>query len=158
MAQRTQVVFIGDIDGSEAAESVRFGLAGTTYEVDLSAKTDKLARIFEPYIAATRKTGGNTRRIARSPRAAGPSPQEVRTWARAQSIDVKDKGRVPAELIVASRRPSRTSTVCLPRPSWPRRLPCQSRAGSCGSRDLLQMTQALAIWLTWPTSTQMLIE
>jgi hypothetical protein len=68
---------------------------------DLSKKNaDKLAKIFEPYIAAARKTGANTRRTARSPRLGGPSPQEVRTWARAEGIEVKDKGRVPAELIV----------------------------------------------------------
>jgi Lsr2 len=101
MAQRTQVVFTDDIDGSEAAGTVRFGLAGATYEVDLSTKNaDKLAKVLEPYIAAARKTGGSTRRAAKSPRPAGPSPQEVRTWARAEGIDVKDKGRVPAELIV----------------------------------------------------------
>jgi hypothetical protein len=101
MAQRTQVVFTDDIDGSEAAGTVRFGLAGTSYEVDLSTKNaDKLATILEPYIAAARKTGGNTRRTARSPRADEPSPQEVRTWARAEGIDVKEKGRVPAELTV----------------------------------------------------------
>ena len=54
----------------------------------------------EPYIAAARKTGGSARRAARSSRPAGPSPQEVRAWARAEGIEVKDKGRVPAELIV----------------------------------------------------------
>jgi hypothetical protein len=32
----------------------------------------KLAQIFEPYIAAARKAGGNTRRAARSPRPMHP--------------------------------------------------------------------------------------
>jgi Lsr2 len=101
MAQRTQVVFTDDIDGSEATGTVRFGLAGTSYEVDLSQKNaDKLAQILEPYIAAARKGARSTRRTARNPRPTGPSPQEVRSWARAEGIDVKDKGRVPAELIV----------------------------------------------------------
>jgi hypothetical protein len=101
MAQRTRVVFTDDIDGSEAAGTVRFGLAGATYEVDLSTKNaDKLAKILQPYIAAARKAGGSPRRAAKNPRPAGPTPQEVRTWARAEGIDVKDKGRVPAELIV----------------------------------------------------------
>jgi hypothetical protein len=102
MAQRTQVVFTDDVDGGEAIGTVRFGLEGTSYEVDLSQKNaDKLAKALEPYIAAARKTGsGSPRRTAKPPRPAGPSPQEVRTWAKDQGIEVKDKGRVPAELIV----------------------------------------------------------
>jgi hypothetical protein len=104
MAQRTQVVFTDDMDGSEAAGTVRFGLEGTTYEVDLSQKNaGQLAKVLEPYIAAARKTGGSpARRAATSSRSrpAGPRPQEVRAWAKGQGIEVKDKGRVPAELIV----------------------------------------------------------
>jgi hypothetical protein len=101
MAQRTQVVFTDDIDGSEAAGTVRFGLTSATCELDLSTKNaDKLAKILQPYIAAARKAGGSPRRAARNPRTAGPTPQEVRTWARAEGIDVKDRGRVPTELIV----------------------------------------------------------
>jgi hypothetical protein len=43
MAQRTQVVFTDDVDGSEAIGTVKFGLEGTAYEVDLSQKNaDKL--------------------------------------------------------------------------------------------------------------------
>ena len=36
MAQRTQVLYVDDIDGSEAAGTVRFGLGGTDYEIDLN--------------------------------------------------------------------------------------------------------------------------
>ena len=34
MAQKTQVILIDDIDGSEATQSVTFGLDGATYEID----------------------------------------------------------------------------------------------------------------------------
>ena len=33
-------------------------------------------------------------------RQAGLNTTEVREWAKAQGIDVKDRGRVPAELVV----------------------------------------------------------
>ena len=36
MAQKIQTLFIDDLDGSEAAGTVRFGLDGTDYEIDLS--------------------------------------------------------------------------------------------------------------------------
>ena len=49
MAQKIQTVFIDDLDGSEAEGTVRFGLDGTEYEIDLSAEhaqalRDALAR------------------------------------------------------------------------------------------------------------------
>jgi hypothetical protein len=43
------------------------------------------------------------RRPARSGRrgsASGLNTTEVREWAKAQGIEVKDRGRVPAELVV----------------------------------------------------------
>ena len=37
-AQKIQTLFIDDLDGSEAEGTVRFGLDGADYEIDLSAK------------------------------------------------------------------------------------------------------------------------
>ena len=104
MAQKIQTLFIDDLDGSEAEGTVRFGLDGTDYEIDLNAKhaqalRDALAR----YVQAARRAGGGTRRPARGGRKAsgsGVDTTEVREWAKAQGIDVKDRGRVPAELVV----------------------------------------------------------
>jgi hypothetical protein len=102
MAQHAQIVFTDDIDGSDAAGSVRFGLQGTSYEIDLSKKNaDKLAKVLEPYIKAARKaSSGSRRQPAARPRPAGPNPAAVREWAKSEGMEVKDKGRVPAELIV----------------------------------------------------------
>ena len=36
MAQRTQVILVDDIDGSEATQTVTFGIDGVTYEIDLN--------------------------------------------------------------------------------------------------------------------------
>ena len=104
MAQKVQTLFIDDLDGSAADGTVRFGLDGAEYEIDLNAEhaqalRDALAR----YVGAARRAGGGTRRPARSGRRAradGVDTTEVREWAKAQGIDVKDRGRVPAELVV----------------------------------------------------------
>jgi len=37
MAQKIQTLFVDDLDGSEAEGTVRFGLDGAHYEIDLSA-------------------------------------------------------------------------------------------------------------------------
>ena len=66
MAQKIQTLFIDDLDGSEAEGTVRFGLDGTEYEIDLNtehaqALRDALAR----YVGAARRAGGSARRPAR---------------------------------------------------------------------------------------------
>ena len=38
MAQRVHIVLEDDVDGSKADETVSFGLDGSSYEIDLSAK------------------------------------------------------------------------------------------------------------------------
>jgi len=102
MAQHAQIVFTDDIDGSDAADTVRFGLEGTSYEIDLSKKNaEKLAKVLEPYVKAARKASGASRKQpAGRARATGPNPAAVREWAKSEGMEVKDKGRVPAELIV----------------------------------------------------------
>ena len=61
MAQKIQTLFIDDLDGS-AAGTVRFGLDGTEYEIDLNAEhakhiRDALAR----YVDATRGASASAR-------------------------------------------------------------------------------------------------
>ena len=103
MAQKIQTLLIDDLDGSEAEGTVRFGLDGTEYEIDLSAEhaqalRDALAR----YVSAARRASGGARRPVRGGRRApggGVDSTEVREWAKAQGIEVKDRGRVAADLV-----------------------------------------------------------
>lgn len=63
------------------------------------ALRDALARC----ISAARRAGSNARRPARNGRkapASGLNTTEVRELAKAQGIEVKERGRVPAELVV----------------------------------------------------------
>ncbi len=108
MAQKIQTLFIDDIDGSEAEGTVRFGLDGADYEIDLNAKhAEALRKALAKYVDAARRSSGTARRPARSggrrASATGVNTTEVREWAKAQGIDVKDRGRVPAELVVRFR-------------------------------------------------------
>ena len=46
MAQQVQTLFIDDIDGGPAEGTVRFGLDGTDYEIDLStAHSEELHKV-----------------------------------------------------------------------------------------------------------------
>ena len=96
-------MFIDDIDGTEAEGTIRFALDGAEYEIDLNAKhAAALRRALARYIDAARRSTGAARRPARSGRrasASGVNTTEVREWAKAQGIEVKDRGRVPAELV-----------------------------------------------------------
>ena len=99
VAQRTQIMYIDDIDGSQADGTVRFGLDGTSYEIDLSKKhADELARVIRPYIDVARKVP-STRRSIQGGRPVRRSQSDVRAWARAQGLKVSDRGRIPADLL-----------------------------------------------------------
>jgi Lsr2 len=109
MAQKIQTLFVDDLDGSKAEGTVRFGLDGADYEIDLNAEhaqalRDALAR----YVQAARRASGRRRgRSARRGRPDGVDSTEVREWAKAQGIEVKDRGRVPSELIARFKAATR---------------------------------------------------
>ncbi len=105
MAQQIQTFFVDDIDGGDATGTVRFALDGAEYEIDLSAEhTDELRTVLGKYIGHARKVGG-TRRAARGGRrrASSIDTHEVREWAKGQGIDIKDRGRVPADVVIRYR-------------------------------------------------------
>ena len=105
MAQKVNIVLVDDIDGSEATETVTFGLDGTSYEIDLNdTHAAGLRDVLAPFIGHGRKVGSAPRRGARrsgsgsAPSTSGPSAKEIRDWARENGHDVPDRGRVSAEV------------------------------------------------------------
>ena len=111
MAQRVNVVLVDDIDGSDAAETVSFGLDGVQYDIDLSAaNADKLRESLAGYIGHARRaasrsggrssgrSGGRRRSRGRSSSSGGAAAADVRAWARENGWDVPDRGRVSAEV------------------------------------------------------------
>ncbi len=104
MAQKVQTLFIDDIDGGEAAGTVRFALDGVEYEIDLSIEhTDELHTALGKYIGHARKVGGTTRRRGGRRGVSTIDTTAVRAWAREQGIDIKDRGRVPADVVAKYR-------------------------------------------------------
>jgi hypothetical protein len=104
MAQQIQTLFIDDIDGGEAAGTVRFALDGVEYEIDLSIEhTDELHTAVGKYIDHARKVGG-TRRGTRGRRGASAiDTHKVREWAKEQGIEIKERGRIPANIVAQYR-------------------------------------------------------
>jgi hypothetical protein len=99
MAQRTQVLYVDDIDGSDAEGTVRFGFDGTDYEIDLNKDhADQFAQAIGPFIAAARKAP-SSRRPARGSRAGRQNLSDVRAWARGQGIKISERGRIPADVL-----------------------------------------------------------
>ncbi|HSU73410.1 MAG TPA: Lsr2 family protein [Terrabacter sp.] len=103
MAQKVHIVLVDDLDGSEATESVSFGLDGTSYEIDLNdANAARLRDALAEFVGHGRKVGSASRRGRRpsgsAAAAGGPSAREIRDWARSNGYDVPDRGRVSAEV------------------------------------------------------------
>jgi hypothetical protein len=98
MAQKVNIILVDDLDESTADETVRFGLDGANYEIDLNKKNAKKLRdALAPYVAVSRKVRTPRSRGA-AKAAAGGSAKEIREWARSNGYDVPDRGRVPNEI------------------------------------------------------------
>jgi hypothetical protein len=102
MAQKVQVLLVDDLDGSEATETVTFGLDGSAYEIDLSTgNANKLRKELEPYVEHARKaTGAATARRRRT--RTGPGRErsaQIRAWAKQRGYKVNERGRIPANIV-----------------------------------------------------------
>lgn len=100
MASLTKIELTDDLDGSPADETVRFGLDGAAYEIDLSGgNANGLRGVFGDYVKAARKAGKLTKPGA-APKASTVTKQDqeesraIRGWARRNGIKVADRGRV----------------------------------------------------------------
>ncbi|WP_210649949.1 Lsr2 family protein [Nocardioides sp. SYSU D00065] len=104
MAQKVNIVLVDDLDGTEATETVTFGLDGTTYEIDLNdANAAALREALSGYVGHARKVAGGSRRGARrsSGSTSGSSSsntKDVREWAKEQGMEVSERGRISAEV------------------------------------------------------------
>jgi hypothetical protein len=128
MAQKIEVLLLDDLDGSEASQTVRFGLDGASYEIDLSDhNANALRDALADYVAHGRKNGRRTgpatmrpatmrpatmrpatmRPAASVARGAGASRVDreqthaIREWARNNGHTISDRGRIPAAVVEA---------------------------------------------------------
>jgi len=100
---------IDDLDGGDAAETVSFGLDGSTYEIDLSKKN---AASFRKSLARYVKAARRSTASSRSPRPkAAPAKKasakpkrgfdilQLREWAGANKVSVPARGRIPNSVV-----------------------------------------------------------
>lgn len=103
MAQKVNIILVDDIDGSEAEETVTFGLDGTSYEIDLNAANAQALRdAMAGYVGYARKVTTARRSAGRksapAASAGGTSAAEIREWARSNGYDVPERGRIPGNV------------------------------------------------------------
>ena len=108
MAQRTQLVLIDDLDGTEItdgnAQSITFSWSGVDYSIDLSkANADEFEKAIGPYLEKAQRVGGRKNRPSSSS-SSSSSPSQVdtkavRAWAASNGIELSNRGRVPADVI-----------------------------------------------------------
>ena len=105
MAQKVHIVLEDDLDGTEATETVSFGLDGTNYEIDLNDdNANSLREALATYVGHARKVSGARRNgtARRSSSTAstngGASAKEIREWARSNGHEVPERGRIPADV------------------------------------------------------------
>ena len=106
MAREVIEKLIDDLDGSEATDTVTFGLDGSTYEIDLNRKNaTALRKALEPYVKAARKglpTAGRRKAAAASPARKMPRDYDIlqlREWAGSNGVDVPARGRIPQAVV-----------------------------------------------------------
>ncbi len=108
MAKRTIHVLVDDLDGGDADETIRFGLDGVEYEIDLShPNAAKLRDVFSRFIAAGSKVSGKASRVpVRQVRSGGSAGSDtdrehrarVREWAHANGVPVSERGRIAQDV------------------------------------------------------------
>jgi Lsr2 len=126
MAQKITVALEDDIDGGPADQTVRFGLDGAEYEIDLSTRNAAAFRArLAPFTERARKAGRGARSRPGRSAASRERSGDIRAWARNQGIAVSDRGRIPASVIeqyqAAAKRPDTAQTTASPRQQVPAR-------------------------------------
>ena len=98
MATKITVALEDDLDGGPADETLRFGLGGSEYEIDLNKKNAAAFRKqLAPFVEHARRAGRGQHR----PRTSSSRQRSggIRAWAKGKGIPVSDRGRIPASVV-----------------------------------------------------------
>jgi hypothetical protein len=98
MAQRVVYELLDDLDRTPATQTVKFGLDGRNYSVDLNdAHATDLRSFLKPYVDAARKA--QKARGQEAKKGDDFDPAAVRAWAASNGIEVSKRGRVPQAVV-----------------------------------------------------------
>jgi len=96
-----------DTDGSQASETVIFGLDGFGYEIDLSEKNALALRdTLTDWISHARKISARGKpgsEVAKKVPFTEVDTKAVRAWADANHVKSNSRGRIPADIITQYR-------------------------------------------------------
>ena len=104
MAKKFIEVLTSDLSGeqSEDVQTVKLGLDGRAYEVDLTARErEELDDVLRVYVAKARRAASAKKAGGKSA-ASAYSAQELkaaREWLRLRGHEVSDRGRIKKELL-----------------------------------------------------------
>jgi hypothetical protein len=102
MVRRVTVQMTDDLEPSTSADTtVKFGVDGAEYEIDLSSdNAARLRDLFEPLARAGRRIGGRrsggvpTRHVE-----VGVDTAAVRAWAKSNGVELAARGRIPRQVV-----------------------------------------------------------
>lgn len=100
----TRVLKVCDVCGTPTEEdTLRFGWLMSNYEIDLCSKhQEEVSSVMETAVSKARRLGAPALGVNLPPKPLSPRDQvpttEVRAWAKANGIEVSDRGRVPDEI------------------------------------------------------------
>src|SRR5215831_15695585 len=98
--QRLEVHLEDDLTGGPADETVRFGLDGTEYEVDLNTRhAGELRRQLAPFVEHARLARRSRSRAGARTAASRERSRDIRAWAEQQGFSVAEHGRLPGHVI-----------------------------------------------------------
>lgn len=105
MAQNVKIILEDDLDGGPADETVRFGLDGGLFEIDLSSENARrLREAVRPFAAKARRVQGSQRGVGRPAGSRNtqvkrnPEVAKIRKWAQENGYNVSSRGRIHQEI------------------------------------------------------------
>lgn len=103
MAHKVITTLEDDLDGStEGVKTVKFGLWGREYEIDLSEHHQgELAEALAPFTDVARPVGGRSSKPVAAKSAKRTDLAEVRAWAVEHGYSVAERGRVAQSILDA---------------------------------------------------------
>ena len=106
MARKVQTIttLVDDLDGTPIedgkGETIKFGLDGVNFEIDLTTENaKKFRRAFTDYVAAARKSGRGSGTRSSAGRNEKAELKAAREWLRANGHQVSDRGRIATPLM-----------------------------------------------------------
>lgn len=103
MVKQQSVTLVDDVTGGKAVETLRFGLDGVLYHIDLNKRNAAaLRKALTDFVDHARKVGP-----ARSPGrptkarvdTAAVTPAQIREWASSNGVPLSSRGRIPATVL-----------------------------------------------------------